>query len=195
VAEPLTLTEVERLPVTPYRDVRSQLQSGDLLFCSGRYPFSRAIQAVTRSAWSHVGIVFHMGSIDRKLVLESVEDAGVRLAPLAKYLVDYEHGQPYDGPVVVARFQAINTEMVVRLGQFGVDELTRPYDRDEIGRIAARLILGESRPADDRGFVCSELVHYCFKNAGYEFARNRHGFISPGDIWADMNVTPLARIL
>jgi hypothetical protein len=195
VAEPLSLTEVGRLPVTPYAEIRPLLQSGDLLFCAGRYQFSRAIQALTKSPWSHVGIIFHMGSIDRKLVLESVEDAGVRLAPLTKYLVDYEHGRPYDGPVVVARFQAINPEMTVRLGQYGVDELTQPYDREQIGRIAARLILKEARPADDRGYVCSELVHYCFKNAGYEFTGKRPEFISPADIWADMNVTLMARIL
>jgi hypothetical protein len=187
--------EVERLPVVPYAQVRPRLQSGDLLFCSGRYPFSRAIQAVTRSPWSHVGIIFHMDSIDRKLVLESVEDAGVRLAPLTKYLMDYEHGRPYDGPVAVARFQALNPEMIVRLGQFGADELTQPYDREQIGRIAARLILKEDRPADDRGYLCSELVQYCFKSAGYEFDHGAHGFICPADIWADRNVTLLARIL
>jgi hypothetical protein len=195
VAEPLSLNEVGRQPVTPYAEVRPRLQSGDLMFCSGRYPFSRAIQKLTKSAWSHVGIIFHMGSIDRKLVLESVEDAGVRLAPLTKYLIDYEAGKPYDGPVVVARFQAINPEMIIRLGQFGVDELTQPYDREDIGRIAARLILKEDRPDQERGYLCSELVHYCFKKAGYDFDHDGHGFISPADIWSDRNVTLLARIL
>ena len=76
MAEPLTLTELQRLPVTPYSEVRPRLQSGDLLFCAGRYLVSRAIQVATKSPWSHVGIVFHIGSIDRKLLLESVEDVG-----------------------------------------------------------------------------------------------------------------------
>jgi hypothetical protein len=195
VAEPLSLTEVERLPVTPYAEVRPLLQSGDLLFCAGRYLVSRAIQAATKSAWSHVGIVFHIDSIDRKLLLESVEDAGVRMAPLTKYLIDYDGGQPYDGAIVVARFQAINPEMVVRLGQYGTDELTQPYDPEEIGMIVARIALGIGREHDDRRYICSELVHYCFKNAGYEFAYDARGFIAPADIWADLNVTLLARIL
>jgi hypothetical protein len=171
------------------------LQSGDLLFCSGRYLVSRAIQAATRSPWSHVAIVFHIDSIDRKLLLESVEDVGVRLSPLTKYLNDYADGRPYNGSIVVARFLSINPEMVIRLGQYGTDELTRPYDNEEIGTIIARIALGLSRESHDRNYICSELVHYCFKNAGYEFAYDPRGFISPGDIWGDSHVKFLARIL
>jgi hypothetical protein len=195
MAEPFSLTEVMRLPVTPYADIRPQLQSGDLMFCAGRYLVSRAIQAATRSAWSHVGIIFHIGVIDRKLLLESVEDVGVRMAPLRKYLHHYEDNTPYDGAVVIARFQALNAEMVIRLGQYGTDELTRPYDPEEIGGIVARIALGIGRDRQDRNYICSELVHHCFKGAGYEFDYNSSGFISPADIWADRNVTLLARIL
>jgi hypothetical protein len=195
VADPLSLTEVERLPVTPYADLRPQLQSGDLLFCAGRYPVSKAIQMATRSPWSHVGIIFHSSSIDRKLLLESVEDAGVRMAPLTKYLHDYEHGKPYDGAVVIARFQAINPEMVIRLGQYGTDLLTQRYGCEEIGRIIARVALGVGREQTDRGYISSELVHYCFDRAGYHFDSDPRRFVAPADIWVDRNVTLLARIL
>lgn len=195
MADRLSLNEVERLPVTPYAEVRPRLQSGDLLFAAGRYPVSRAIQQVTRSPWSHVGIIFHTGSIDRKLLLESVEDAGVRMAPLTRYRHDYGHGKPYDGVVVIARFLAINPEMVIRLGQYGTDMLTEPYGCEEIGRIVARIALGAAREPDDHGYISSELVHYCFDRAGYHFDYDPHRFVSPADIWADRNVSLLARIL
>ncbi len=195
MADRLSLTELERLPVTPYADVRPKLQSGDLLFCAGRYPVSMAIQQTTRSPWSHVGIIFHTSSIDRKLLLESVEDAGVRMAPLTKYLHDYDGGKPYDGVVVVARFLAINPEMVIRLGQYGTDMLTRPYGCEEIGRIVARIALGQGRGPDDHGYVSSELVHYCFDRAGYHFDYDASRFVAPADIWGDRHVSLLARIL
>jgi hypothetical protein len=195
VADALSLTEVDRLPVTPYAEIRPKLESGDLLFAAGRSMVARAIQAATKSPWSHVGIIFHTGSFDRKLLLESVEDAGVRMAPLARYIHDYEHGKPYDGAVVLARFQALNPEMVIRLGQYGTDLLTQPYSCEEIGRIIARIALGMARAPGDRGYVSSELVHYCFDRAGYHFDSDPGRFVAPADIWVDRNVTLLARIL
>jgi hypothetical protein len=195
VAEPLSLTELERLPVTPYAEVRPLLKSGDLLFAAGRYLLSRAIQHATRSPWSHVGIVFHVGTFDRKLLLESVEDAGVRMAPLTKYLHDYDHGKPYDGMLVLARFQVLNPEMVVRLGQFGTDLMTRPYGCEEIGSTVARIALGLGREGKNRNYISSELVQHCFQNAGYAFDHDPNRFITPQDIWTDRNVTLLARIL
>jgi hypothetical protein len=195
MADPFTLNEVERLPVTPYAQIRPQLESGDLLFAAGRSLVARAIQSATKSPWSHVGIIFHAGSIDRKMLLESVEDAGVRLAPLTKYLHDYEDAKPYDGAVVLARFQAINPEMVIRLGQYGSDLLGQPYGCEEIGQIIARIALGLGRQDHDRGYISSELVHYCFERAGYHFDSDPRRFIAPADIWVDRNVTLLARIL
>lgn len=41
---------------------------------AGYYPLSKAIQKVTGSPWSHVGIVFCLDAIDRVLLPESVED-------------------------------------------------------------------------------------------------------------------------
>jgi hypothetical protein len=195
VADPLSLNELERLPITKYAEIRPKLDSGDLLFGAGRSLVAKAIQNATKSPWSHVGIVFNAGSIDRKMLLDSVEYAGIRLAPLTKFLNDYEHGKPYDGVVVLARFQAINPEMVVRLGTYGSDLLGQPYAREDVGRIMARVALGIGREPNDPGYICSELVHYCFERAGYKFDHDSRRFIAPTDIWVDRNVTLLARVL
>lgn len=187
--------DIKALPVLQYPAVRSELKSGDLLFASGDYLVSKAIQKVTDSPWSHVGIVFRLDAIDRILLLESVEDMGVRFAPLSKYLNDYENGKAYKGRVALARCNDVNSEMVEDLSAFGIDELTQPYDNDEIAKILARITLGIGKKERDREYICSELVQECFLHAGKEFANNSKGFISPEDIWMDADISLVGRIL
>ena len=187
--------EIKALPVLPYSDVRAKLKSGDILFTSGDYLISKAIQKMTGSPWSHVGIVFRLDSIDRILLLESVEDMGVRFAPLSKYLKDYENGKPYKGQVVLARCKDVTSETIGGLSTFGIDELTQPYDKDEIAKIMARITLGIGRKERDREYICSELVYECFARAGKEFAYNPKGFISPEDVWVDEKLSLVGRVL
>jgi uncharacterized protein YycO len=151
---------------------------------------SKAIQEVTDSVWSHIGIIYKIDSINRVLLLESVEDMGVRLAPLSKYLRDYDGiNQPYNGTLAIARHtQPKTTEQIDNIVRFGMDELTRPYDRDEALKILARVILGKGKTKRDREYICSELVWECFNNAGITFDYNGKGFISPEEIWLDSQV-------
>lgn len=195
MATPMENKELKALPVLPYPNVRTSLKSGDLLFTSGDYLISKAIQKMTNSPWSHVGIVFRLDFIDRVLLLESVEDMGVRFAPLSKYLNDYEDGKPYKGRAVLARCKDVTPETVKSLSAFGIDELTQPYDKDEIAKIMARITLGMGKKKRDREYICSELVYECFAHAGKEFAFNPKGFISPEDIWIDEKLSLIARIL
>lgn len=195
MATHLKTDDIDSLPILSYSDLRSTLQSGDLLFTSGKYLISNAIQQVTKSPWSHVGIVFRIDSINRILLLESVEDMGVRFAPLSKYLTDYEDGKPYKGRVVLARCSNITTETISHLSSFGIDELTQPYDKDEIAKILARVILGKGKKKRDREYICSELVYECFSHAGVEFGFNKKGFISPEDIWVNEQISLVGRIL
>jgi hypothetical protein len=195
VANPISNADIQALAVTPYEALRDTLKSGDLLFASGDYLVSKAIQSVTRSPWSHVGIIFHLDSIDRVLLLESVEDMGVRFAPLSKYLKDYEKGRPYRGRIVLARCHDVNQNVVDDLAGFGIDELTRPYDKEEVGIILSRVMLGIGKKRRDREYICSELVYECFAHAGRPFAYDTRGFISPENIWADPHISLVDRIL
>jgi hypothetical protein len=195
MAAPLTTRELKQLPIDSYQQRRSKLRSGDLLFASGNYPVSKAIRKMTNSAWSHVGIVFWLKSINRVLLLESVESVGVRFAPLSKYLSDYSRGKPYRGIVILARCKDVAAKNIDDLARCGVNELTRPYDKDEIASIIARIALGRGKPRRDREYICSELVHECFANAGKTFAYNEKGFISPEDVWRDEKVKLTSRIL
>jgi len=195
MAAPLGVRQIEALPVVAYRELRPKLKSGDLLFTSGDYLASQLIRKFTESPWSHVGIVFRVDAIDRVLVLESVEDMGVRFAPLSKYLSDYDEGKPYRGRAVIARCARLDRKSLEKIAAFGTDQLTRAYDRGEIMDIAARIALGYPRPKRDRAYICSELVHECFARAGRAFGYDRRGFISPENIWRDPRVSLIGRIL
>lgn len=56
--------DIKKLSAVPYPELRKTLKSGDLLFASGDYLVSKAIQKVTESPWSHVGIVLRLDSLD-----------------------------------------------------------------------------------------------------------------------------------
>ena len=195
MADHIESKEIKALPILSYNEIRANLKSGDILFTSGDYLISRAIQKMTGSPWSHVGIVFRLDSIGRVLLLESVEDMGVRFAPLSKYLNDYEDGKPYKGRAVIARCKDVKSETVKGLSTFGIDELTQPYDKDEIAKIMARITLGIGKKERDREYICSELVYECFAHSGKEFAYNANGFISPEDIWLDQKLSLVGRVL
>jgi hypothetical protein len=196
VAGPITKREIKALPCVPYDGVRHELRTGDLVFCSGSYLFSRAIQGFTRSVWSHVGMIYRDEALGRIFILESETGIGVRLVPLSKYLRDY-HGRrrPYRGQIVTARIEpAVDEAMIRRAISHGMDELTKPYDNFEILRIAVRIALRISRRSRDRKYICSELVEECYRRAGVRF-RLSDQFISPIDIWLDDNVVQGVRIL
>ncbi|WP_447985151.1 YiiX/YebB-like N1pC/P60 family cysteine hydrolase [Nitrospira sp. Nam74] len=184
--------------VTDYATVRPDIRSGDLIFCSGQYLVSKAIEEASKSLWSHIGILLRVNELDRVILLESVEDMGVRLAPVSKYLTDYDApGKPYNGTVYLARYQpGLSESEIKQIATFGLDKLTRPYNREEIAAIAARIAL--HIPNDDLmkndTYICSELVYACFQKAGITFPLNPGNFISPEDIAKDPRIQFLYRI-
>lgn len=183
-----------RKEITPYGKAREKILSGDLLMCSGSGFFSRMIQRGTGSAWSHVGFVMCVEEIDRVMVFESVEPQGIRTVPLSKYLTDYDsHGNPYPGRVAIARhsdFAIKATETALKkFGQFAVGLFGYPYDRDEIARIAARIVsshlpfsLDEKKSLKrDREYICSEYVWECYLSLGIKVAFDSKEYIAPVD--------------
>ena len=196
MAKYLTKAEIVELPLHPYDEMRKDLRTGDLVFCSGSYFFSRATQKFTRSVWSHVGMIYRDPTLKRIFILESETLIGVRLAPLSKYLKDY-HGknQPYKGNMVVARVHPkIDEEKLNHAISYGMDELTKPYDNFEIVRIALRILFNVSRRTRDRKYICSELVYECFDRIGVPF-NLQNEYVSPDDIWMDEQVQPRFRIM
>jgi uncharacterized protein YycO len=184
-----------------YQNIRTRLQSGDLLLCSGTAVFSRLIQKATESVWSHVGFIIRLDAIDRVMVLESVEPVGVRTVPLSHYVRNYRgDGIGYPGKVAIARHDRISdvsTERMNLMSRFAVDLFGYPYDKDEILRIAARIgrdLLGftKTQVRQDREYICSEYVWECFERIGVRIPYDRRGFIAPKDFVRDAAVKGIA---
>lgn len=179
------------VPCMPYSAIRAEIHSGDLLLCSGSSPMSRMIQAATDSLWSHVGFVLRLDTINRVMVLESVESIGVRAVPLSHYTEDYNgSGAGYPGRVYLARHTAFTQEAIqlTAFSQGAIDLLGRPYDRQEILGIVARIVaaklgLAPTAVTQGRTFICSEYCLVCYAALGYRIAYDPRGFIAPKD-WA-----------
>ena len=184
--------------VTDYADARQHIRSGDLLLCSGSGWIAKIIQRMTDSPWSHAGFLMKLDSIDRVMVLESVETIGVRAVPLSHYMTDYRgQGSPYPGGIVVGRHAdfrgAASPAALRRLGRFAVNLLGYPYDGSEIAKIAARIMATAIEfPAGDRKllrrdreFICSEYIDELFRCVDIKLNHDGRCFISPASIAAD----------
>jgi cell wall-associated NlpC family hydrolase len=196
MAQAITKKDLKRIERTDYLSIRDNLKTGDLIFCSGDYTFSKLIEGFTKSVWSHVGMIYKDENLGRVLVLESEKMYGVRLAPLSKYVKDY-HGKnkPYKGQIVIAKLQPLpETQVMNNAISFGLDELTKPYDNSEIIRIALRILFQIGKRKRDKKYVCSELVYECFAKAGITFIP-KDRMITPDDIWSDGRVDMKYRVL
>lgn len=185
-----------------YNKFRDSIEPGDILLCSGSAWFSKMIQKSTKSVWSHVGFVMRLKEIDRVMVLESVEPLGVRTVPLSKYLNDYDSKKhAYPGGLILARhkdFAKKATEAKMKkFGQFSVDLFGYPYDKDEIAKIATRILSShlpfsskEKKELErDREYICSEYAYECYRHVGIKIEHDRRGFIAPADFAKAKEVT------
>lgn len=188
-------TQLSDIPRFEIGQCYAHLQTGDILFCAGEDEVSQMIRWATDSIWSHVGIIFQIESLNRTLILESVENVGVRLLPLSRYIHDFEEEKFFEGRIVIGRCQGLEEHQIHRLMNFGLDEITQPFDKAEITRIMRRIIKGEGKPIRDKAYICSELVYECFLSAGIEIPYNAKGFISPADIWGFEKINPVLEII
>jgi hypothetical protein len=191
------------VPCLPYAQLRPLIRNGDLLLCSGHAAFSKMIQHATESLWSHIGFVLRMDSIDRIMLLESVESIGTRAVALSSYAHAYNGGATgYPGLCYLARHAQITWETAGALTTFSqraVDWLGFPYDTQMILRIALRVmaaklgIKAEDIP-QDRSFICSELVAECLASIGIQVPYADAGYISPADFARCKEITILWQI-
>jgi hypothetical protein len=192
----LTKKELENEKVVSYKDIRDQLHTGQLVFCSGKYLFSGIIQRLTKSVWSHVAIIYRDEKLGRVLILEAEPFVGIRLIPLSKYLNDYKDNQkPYKGLMFIADVEPKPSERELNKAiSFGLDELARPYDNWEIFRILLRILFRWGKKEKNRNYICSELVHDAFRRANIHFPET-DTYTSPDGIWNNDMVKKLWRVL
>jgi len=195
MALPITKQDMQSMDVISYEGIRDYLSTGQIVFFSGSYLFSGIIQRLTKSAWSHVAIIYKDEQLGRVLLLEAEPRIGIRLIPLSKYLYDYNGTKrPYKGQIIVTKFsELIPKEELNKAISFGLDELTRPYDNWEIVRIMLRILFRIGKREKNRSYICSELVRDCFTKADILF-KFKDSYISPDAIWNDERIEVKYRI-
>lgn len=196
MAAHFTPSAVKEIPVYKYEKIRDYLKTGDIVFCSGNYFFSRIIQRLTKSTWSHVAVVYKDEQLGRVLLLEAEPFVGIRLIPLSKYLSDYKgKKRPYKGSILITKLNVEVAPEALKKGIcFGLDELTRPYDNREIFRIMLRILFKKGKRERNRNYICSELVRDVYAKAGV-IMQLKDSYISPDNIWTDQRVDIKYRVL
>jgi len=199
----IAVNEYPHVEVVDYETLRPEIRSGDLLLCSGSAVISRLIQQVTGSVWSHVAFVIRLDSLDRVMVLESVESAGVRTIPMSHYVRRYTpEGKGYPGRLVLARHRRVEQltpRLLNEMSRFAVDRFGSPYDRQEMLRIVARIVqqplgLDEELARRDGEYICSEYAWECYKAIGIEIEYDPRGFVAPKDFARCPKVEAVAEI-
>lgn len=169
-----------------YEEIRSDLQTGDLLFFSGDHWLSSLIRSRSRSAWSHIGVVIRLEELNRVFLIESVLENGIRMVPMSFVFKDYGgNGKAYGGRVAWGRYRPISESVEIqrKIKEFLLDNLTKQYDRAEYYRILWRSFIGLKEVFDDDKYTCAELVRAAFQYAGLIPPKERGYFISPGAFW------------
>ena len=184
-----------------YDELRHEIHDGDLLFCSGTHPISKIIRYFSgRSRVSHVGILYWWHR--RLMLLESVEDKGVRIVPLRHYLVNYENSEiPYPGRLFLARDQRIaktqetyGNSLVESLLHEAACKLNKRFSIGEMLRFFWRGTTGWGKNWENDCFLCSEFVAMCFKTIKLDYPDSGSGFVTPEDIASSPHVVALNEI-
>jgi hypothetical protein len=199
----IAVTEFPGVETVDYDTLRPEIRSGDILLCSGSAVISRLIQQVTGSVWSHVAFVIRLDSLERVMVLESVESAGVRTIPLSHYVRRYTpDGKGYPGRLLLARHrrvQELTPRVLNQMSRFSVDRFGSPYDRQEMLRIVARIVqqplgLDDEMVRRNREYICSEYAWECYAAIGIEIESDPRGFVAPKDFARCPEIEAVAEI-
>lgn len=159
-----------------YQDIRQQLKMGDIVLTSGKTLFSQAIRWMTRSHWSHVGMVVRAEQWDFVLLWESTTGArikdvestkishGVQLVPLSERL------KAYDGGFAIRQLSRPLTENETEtLSRFRHEVSGRTFDYNVIELLKAAWDSGimSDNHEDLSCLFCSELIAETFQALGF----------------------------
>lgn len=124
--------------------IPTDLCDGDLIFQESTSGQSEMVRELTRSRWTHMGVIVKRPS--GSFVLEAASP--VRMTPLARWIA---HGR--DGRYVVKRLRdadlKLTPEVIGKMSKLGTTWLGRPYD------LRFRW--------DDQALYCSELAYKLYE--------------------------------
>jgi hypothetical protein len=194
----VTTAQFEAMPRQAYLAVRGKMQTGDILLFHSTDLMSEGIEFWTDSEWSHASILLHLEEIDRVLIMECVNGAGVRMMPLSTRINgDPQAPKAYNGKLLLARHKAFPAGDVAKmraLTDVALERLGYPYSYGELVKISERIcahLVGRTLPgelSENAKFICSEFVAACYQTLGLTILPDKEGFMAPADIASDPNV-------
>jgi hypothetical protein len=155
--------------ILSYEDIRSQIKNADILLYRGTDTVSRGIRWLSRSQYSHAGLVVWWN--DRLMVLEAVGN-GVVAMPLSMNLKKHHGGIDY--------FRAkenIPEEVRLKMVIFAQEQLGKQYAFSQMAVFGFKLLLRMSMsPKEKRAngasgqYFCSQYVSDTYLKQGYDLA-------------------------
>lgn len=165
---------VESKEEVAYGEVREEVDNGDVLCFKGSGFVSAAIRAMTKSEYSHVGLVYLFEG--RKYCLEAV-GTGVRLMLLSELVKHYHGGIDY------FEMRGVTREHRCQAISFGFQQLGKLYDRAGLFRFFWYIMTKKKREANlDDVWFCSEIVAEAYGRQGVEICGSTASYTSPSDI-------------
>lgn len=166
----------------PFEQLKSQMQTGDLMLFNGQYSGSKFIEILERSEWSHVGIIVKFENDEEPYIWEAtsltnVEDiifkdqiTGVKMVSLRERMEHYgDELEKYEAAnfgyrkMNVDRAKDLN-DMVVQLHKkyHGIED---PSFWEMIWDVVQGRFFRKSIPLDK--FFCSEFVAEMYLQLGF----------------------------
>jgi hypothetical protein len=158
-----------------YRNIREELNTGDVVLFAGKGFVSGIVKFFSRSKWSHVGIIVKSNDLNMVLIWEStglskVKDMdtgeiriGVQTVTLSDRLDEYK------GEVWVRQYDGrVTKKMIGILAEFRRESKGKPYEKNYWQLAKSLLDFSWLRPnkRDVSSLFCSELVAESLQRMG-----------------------------
>lgn len=166
-----------------YDEIRNSIQTADVISMTGKRPFSKAVQLVTKNKKSHVGLAAWLsfnGGRRRLCVFEALEGKGVGFRPLSHILklnIPVYWHQIIDP--TIDRYGMMNF-CLERWGESYADWYQfLIYLSPTIKYL--RTLLGKSLDSHPARWHCAELVTTALVNQGFQWFKDPV-LTTPGDV-------------
>ncbi len=117
---------MKRARYTTWNGLVSNLEVGDILFIQNVKTLSKLVRYVTRSYWSHVGMIFeimHADTQNRIVLVIEAQDAGIEIHCLHNYVNRLGINR-----IGVKRLPGLTEEHTQKIRGFFLNEVDTPYD-------------------------------------------------------------------
>lgn len=157
-----------------FDELMSRAKTGDLIFFSGRKPFSWMIRIRSFSRWSHVGIVVYPQVIGEPIepqIIESLEGHGVRVVSANVWRA--WHGRVALGPIVLTN--KLREELAAYAASKRGCRYASPWQFVRSFALLTSRIADLFRSPEDRDrtrYFCSELAAEAMQHIGMQLPKS-----------------------